>query len=58
MLWYVGYRIQQHHLSGLPSGAASMLLEGLVYWLAPICFFNLICFDYAKQMREAPDEPA
>jgi hypothetical protein len=58
MLWYVGYRIQQHDLSGLPSGAASMLLEGLVYWLAPICFFNLICFDYAKQMREAPDEPA
>jgi hypothetical protein len=58
MLWYVGYRIQQHDLSGLPSGAASMLLKGLVCWLAPMCFFNLICFDYAKQMRDAPDEPA
>jgi len=58
MLWYLGYRIQQHDLSGLPSGAASMLLDGLVYWLAPMCFFNLICFDYAKQMRDAPDEPA
>jgi len=58
MLWYVGYRIQQHDLSGLPSGAAFMLLKGLVCWLAPICFLNLICFDYAKQMREAPDEPS
>ena len=58
MLWYVGYRIQQHDLAGLPSGAAYLLLEVLFCWLAPMCFFNLICFDYAKQMREAPDEPA
>jgi hypothetical protein len=58
MLWYVGYRIQQHDLSGLPFGPASLLFEVLVCWLAPMCFFNLICFDYAKQMREAPDEPA
>jgi hypothetical protein len=58
MLWYVGYRIQQHDLAGLPSGAAYLLLEVLFCWLAPMCFFNLICFDYAKQMREAPDESA
>jgi hypothetical protein len=58
MLGYVGYRIQQHDLAGLPSGAAFLLLEMLVCWLAPMCFFNLICFDYAKQMRDAPDEPA
>lgn len=57
MLWYVGYRIQQHDLAGLPSGAAYLLLEVLFCWLAPMCFFNLICFDYAKQMREAPDKP-
>jgi hypothetical protein len=58
MLGYVGYRIHQHNLSGLPSGAASMLLYVLVCWFGPMCFLNLICFDYAKQMRDAPDEPA
>jgi hypothetical protein len=56
MLWYVGYRIQQHDLSGLPSGPASMLLYALVCWFGLMCFLNLICFDYAKQMREAPDK--
>ena len=58
MLWYVGYRIHEHNLSGLPSGAAFLLLDVLVFWFGPMCFLNLICFDYAKQMREAPDEPA
>lgn len=58
MLGYVGYRIHLHNLSGLPSGASFLLLDVLVFWLGPMCFFNLICFDYAKQMREAPDEPA
>jgi hypothetical protein len=58
MLWYVGYRIHQHNLSGLPSGAAFLLLDVLVFWFGPMCFLNLICFDYAKQMRDAPDEPA
>jgi hypothetical protein len=58
MLGYVGYRIHLHNLSGLPSGAAFLLLDVLVFWFGPMCFLNLICFDYAKQMREAPDEPA
>lgn len=58
MLWYVGYRIHEHNLSGLPSGAAFLLLDVLVFWFGPMCFLNLICFDYAKQMREAPDETA
>ena len=58
MLWYVGYRIHLHNLSGLPSGASFMLLDVLVFWFGPMCFLNLICFDYAKQMREAPDETA
>lgn len=57
MLWYVGYRIHLHNLSGLPSGASFMLLDVLVFWFGPMCFLNLICFDYAKQMREAPDKP-
>lgn len=56
MLWYVGYRIHQHNLSGQPSGASFLLLDVLVFWLGPMCFLNLICFDYAKQMREAPDK--
>jgi hypothetical protein len=34
------------------------LLDVLVFWFGPMCFLNLICFDYAKQMRDAPDEPA
>jgi hypothetical protein len=58
MLGYVGYRIHLHNLSGLPSGAAFLLLDVLVFWFGPMCFLNLICFDYAKQMREAPYEPA
>ena len=58
MLWYVGYRIQQHNLSGLPSGPAFLLLDVLVFWFGPMAFLHLICFDYAKQMREAPDKPA
>ena len=58
MLGYVGYRIHLHNLSGLPSGASFLLLDVLVFWFGPMCFLNLICFDYAKQMREAPDEPA
>lgn len=58
MLGYVGYRIHLHNLSGRPSGAAFLLLDVLVFWFGPMCFLNLICFDYAKQMREAPDEPA
>lgn len=58
MLGYVGYRIHLHDLSGLPSGAALRLLDVLVFWFGPMCFLHLICFDYAKQMREAPDEPA
>jgi len=56
MLWYVGYRIHQHNLSGLPSGPAFLLLDVLVFWFSPMCFLNLICFDYAKQMRDAPDK--
>ncbi len=56
MLWYVGYRIHQHNLSGLPSGAAFLLLDVLVFWFGPMCFLNLICFDYAKQMRDAPEK--
>lgn len=56
MLGYVGYRIHQHNLSGQPSGAAFLLLDVLVFWFGPMCFLNLICFDYAKQMREAPDK--
>jgi hypothetical protein len=56
VLWYVGYRVHQHNLSGLPSGAAFLLLEVLVFWFGPMCFLNLICFDYAKQMRDAPDK--
>jgi hypothetical protein len=56
MLWYVSYRIQQHDLSGLPSSPASILLYVLVCWFGLMCFLNLICFDYAKQMREAPDK--
>jgi hypothetical protein len=56
MLWYVGYRIHQHNLSGLPSAAAFLLLDVLVFWFGPMCFLNLICFDYAKQMRDAPDK--
>jgi hypothetical protein len=56
MLWYVGYRVHQHNLSGLPSGAAFLLLEVLVFWFGPMCFLNLICFDYAKEMRDAPDK--
>ena len=58
MLGYVGYRIHQHNLSGQPSGAAFLLLDVLVFWFGPMFFLNLICFDYAKQMRDAPDEPA
>jgi hypothetical protein len=57
MLWYVGYRIHQHNLAGLPSGAAFLLLDVLVFWFGPMCFLNLICFDYAKQMHEAPENP-
>jgi hypothetical protein len=56
MLWYVGYRIQQHDLSGQPSGPSSILLYVLVFWFGLMCFLNLICFDYAKQMRDAPDK--
>jgi len=56
MLLYVGYRIHEHNLSGLPSGAAFLLLDVLVFWFWPMCFLNLICFDYAKQMRDAPDK--
>jgi hypothetical protein len=58
MLWYVGYRIQQHHSFAPVSGAAFLLLYVLVFWFGVMCFLNLACFDYAKQMREAPDEPA
>lgn len=58
MLGYVGYRIHLHNLSGLPSGASFILFDVLVFWFGPMCFLNLICFDYAKQMREAPDETA
>ena len=58
MLGYVGYRIHLHNLSGLPSGATFQLLDVLDIWFGPMSFLNLICFDYAKQMREAPDEPA
>lgn len=57
MLWYVGYRIHQHNLSGLPSGSSFLLLDALVFWFGPMAFLHLICFDYAKQMREAPDKP-
>jgi hypothetical protein len=57
MLWYVGYRIQQHHSFAPVSGAAFLLLYVLVFWFGVMCFLNLACFDYAKQMREAPDEP-
>jgi hypothetical protein len=57
MLWYVGYRIQQHSFVSPLSGPAILLLYVLVFWFGVMCFFNLICFDYAKQMREAPDEP-
>ena len=56
MLWYVGYRIHQHNFVVPVSGAAFLLLEVLVFWFGPMCFLNLICFDYAKQMLEAPDE--
>ena len=56
MLWYVGYRIQQHHSFAPVSGAAFLLLYVLVFWFGVMCFLNLACFDYAKQMREAPDE--
>ncbi len=58
MLWYVGYRIHQHNFERQISDAAFLLLDVLVFWLAPMCFLNLICFDYAKQMREAPDQKA
>ena len=58
MLWYVGYRIHQHNFVVPVSGAAFLLLEVLVFWFGPMCFLNLICFDYAKQMLEAPDEQA
>jgi hypothetical protein len=33
-----------------------LLLDVLVFWFGPMCFLNLICFDYAKQMRDAPDK--
>jgi hypothetical protein len=56
MLWHVGHRIHQHNLSGLPSGPAFLLLDVLVLWFGPMFFLNLICFDYAKQMRDAPDK--
>ena len=52
MLWYVGYRIHQHNFVAPVSSAAFLLLEVLVFWFGPMCFLNLICFDYAKQMRE------
>jgi len=55
MLWYVGYRIQQHNFVAPVSDAAFILLDVLVFWFGPMAFLNLICFDYAKQMREAPD---
>ena len=58
MLWYVGYRIHQHNFVAPISSAAFLLLDVLVFWFGPMCFLNLICFDYAKQMREAPDEKA
>jgi len=58
MLWYVGYRIHQHNFVTPVSSAAFLLLDVLVFWFGPMCFLNLICFDYAKQMREAPDEKA
>jgi hypothetical protein len=35
-----------------------LLLYVLVFWFGVMCFLNLASFDYAKQMREAPDEPA
>ena len=57
MLWYVGYRIHQHNFVVPLSGATLVLLEVLVLWLGTMGFLNLICFNYAKQMREAPDEP-
>jgi hypothetical protein len=57
MLWYVGYLIHQHHSDAPVSGAAFLLLYVLVFWFGVMCFLNLTCFDYAKQMREAPDEP-
>jgi hypothetical protein len=57
MLWYVGYRINQHSFVSPLSGPAILLLYVLVFWFGVMCFLNLICFDYAKQMREAPDEP-
>ena len=56
MLWHVGHRIHQHNLSGLPSGPAFLLLDVLVLWFGPMFFLNLICFHYAKQMRDAPDK--
>ena len=52
MLWYVGYRIHQHNFVAPISSAAFLLLDVLVFWFGPMCFLNLICFDYAKQMRE------
>ena len=52
MLWYVGYRIHQHNFVAPVSSAAFLLLEVLFFWFGPMCFLNLICFDYAKQMRE------
>lgn len=55
MLWYVGYRIHQHNFVAPISSAAFLLLDVLVFWFGPMCFLNLICFDYAKQMREGPD---
>lgn len=58
MLWYVGHRIHQHNFVAPVSSAAFLLLDVLVFWFGPMCFLNLICFDYAKQMREAPDEKA
>ena len=57
MLWYVGYRIHQHSFVSPLSGPAILLLYVLVFWFGVMCFLNLACFDYAKQMREAPDEP-
>jgi hypothetical protein len=58
MLCYVGYRIHQHNFVNPLSGAAFVLLDVLVLWFGSMCFLNLICFDYSKQMREVPDEPA
>ena len=56
VLWYVGHRFRQHDLGVSETAAILALFQVLIWWFSLMAFLHLVCFDYAKQAREAPDE--